>query len=117
MSLQIFKEKLPNDLLIELLNQICIKTEHNNYYVINNEAFKRGLYNNAIIVFIDKCKSYYHKSKLKYLERKLTYKTFVTIIRQICNANNITYTSQIRYQGSSYDIIYYIHIHKHNVNP
>jgi hypothetical protein len=109
MSLQIFKEKIPNDLLIGLLNQICIKTEHNNYFVVNIEAYKRGILNNSIVEFIEQCKKYYHKSKLKYLERKLTYKSFVTIIRQICNSNQITYTSKIKYIASTYDIVYYIY--------
>jgi glutathionyl-hydroquinone reductase len=126
MSGQLFKKKIPNDLLIELLNQICIKEQNtltknelkdnidnlnvSNHYIINNESYKRGLLNNTIINFIQSCKLYYHKSKLIYLERKLTYKSFITIIRQICNANNIRYTSQIKYQGSAYDIIYCIYI-------
>lgn len=109
MTTQIFKQKIPNDLLIELLNQICISDISYNYYIINNEAYKRGIFNNTIINFIEKCKLYYHKSKLKYLDRKLSYKSFITIIRQICNANNIKYTSQIKYQASTYDIIYFIY--------
>jgi hypothetical protein len=110
MNTQIFKQKIPNDLLIGLLNQICIKTKEDNYYIINNESYKRGILNDSILHFIENCKLYYHKSKFKYLERKLIYKNFITIIRQICNANNIRYTSKIKYQASSYDIIYYIYI-------
>ena len=37
--------------------------------------------------------TYYHNSKKKYLERKLTYNSFTTVLRQICNFNNITYTT------------------------
>lgn len=110
MSSQIFKKKIPNELLIQLLNNICIKEKYDKYYIINNDAYKRGLFNESILNFIENCKEYYHKSKMKYLERKLCYKSFITIIRQICNANNITYTSQIKYQSSTYDIIYYIDI-------
>jgi hypothetical protein len=110
MSTQIFKEKINNDLLIELLNHICFKKEQDNFYIINIEAFKRGILNTSIINFIEKCKLYYHKSKFKYLERKLCYKSFLTIIRQICNANEIKYTSEIKYQKSTYDIIYYIYL-------
>jgi hypothetical protein len=110
MSTQIFKQKVPNDLFIELLNRICIKNESQKFYLVNNDAYKRGLFNETIFKFIEKCKDYYHKSKLKYLERKLCYKSFMTIVRQICNANNITYTSEIKYISSTYDIIYYIYI-------
>lgn len=107
MSSQLFKELVPNELLIQLLNDIAIKTEK--CYIVNNNSFKKGMFNDIITNFISQCRPYYHISKRKYLERKLTYNTFITIIRQICNFNKITYTSQIKYDKSSYDIIYYIY--------
>ena len=67
------------------------------------------MFNDTISNFIEECKPYYHLSKRIYLERKLTYNSFVTIIRQICNFNKITYTSQIKYDKSTYDIMYYIY--------
>ena len=107
MNSQIFKQNVPNQLLIELLETIAIKSDK--CYVINNNSYKKGLVNDVILNFIENCKPYYHISKRKYLERKLTYNSFVTIIRQICNYNKITYTSQIKYDKSTYDIIYYIY--------
>ena len=107
MSSQIFKEHIPNDLFIKLLDNIAIKTEK--CYVINNDAYKKGIFNNSIENFITECIPYYHISKRKYLERKITHNSFITIIRQICNFNKITYTSQIKYDKSTYDIIYYIY--------
>ena len=107
MSSQIFKNNIPNELLFELLDNIAIKSEK--CYVINNNSFKKGIYNESILKFLDNCKEYYYISKRKYLERKLTYNSFTTIIRQICNFNKITYTSQIKYDKSTYDIIYYIY--------
>jgi len=107
MSSQIFKSPIPNDLIINLLDEIAIKTEK--CYILNNNAYKKGIYNEIIPTFINECKQYYHLSKRKYLERKITYNSFMTIVRQICNFNKITYTSQIKYDKSSYDIIYYIY--------
>jgi hypothetical protein len=107
MSTQIFKNKIPTNLLFELLDKICLKNEK--YYTFNNEYFKKGIYNNSIQEFINSCIPYYHISKRKYLEKKLTHKSFVTILRQICNFNNIKYISQISYYKSTYDIIYYIY--------
>lgn len=107
MSSQIFKNPIPNELLINLLDDIAIKTEK--CYVLNNNSYKKGMFNNIIENFINKCIPYYHISKRKYLERKLTYNSFITIIRQICNFNKITYTSQIKYDKSVYDIVYYIY--------
>jgi hypothetical protein len=107
MTSQIFKNNIPNELLIKLLDDIAIKSD--NCYVLNTNSYKKGIFNSSIIQFITECKPYYHLSKRKYLERKLNYNSFVTIIRQICNFNKITYTSQIKYDKSTYDIIYYIY--------
>ena len=71
MSFQIFKDHVPNELLIKLLNDIAIKTEK--CYVLNNNCYKKGMFNNIIEDFITQCIPYYHISKRKYLERKITY--------------------------------------------
>jgi len=107
MSIQIFKKHIPNELLFQLLDSICLKNEK--HYTYNVEAFKRGIFKESIQKFIEECKPYYHLSKKKYLEKKITYNSFTTILRQICNFNKITYTSQIKYDKSSYSIIYYFY--------
>ena len=107
MSNQIIKSKIPNELLFELLHSLCIKNDK--HYIFNLNAFKKGIFNNKIKEFIEKCLPYYYISKKKYLERKLTYTNFTTILRQICNYNKLIYTSQIKYEKSSYNIIYYIY--------
>ena len=104
---QIFKKKIPTELLLELLTTCAFK--HHKYLLFNNAAYKKGIFNNAIPLFIETCKEYYHISKFKYLEKKVTYNSFITILRQICNYNKITYTSQIKYDKSLYDITYYIY--------
>ena len=107
MSTQIFKQKVPNELFLNILDELCLKT--NKYYVFNTDSFKKGIYNNSIPTFLETCKLYYHVSKRKYLEKKLTFNSFITVLRQICNYNNITYTSQIKYDKSNYSIVYYIY--------
>jgi hypothetical protein len=109
MSSQIFKKTIPKELLFTLLDIICIKNEKN--YIFNKNSFKKGIFDNSIIQFLDDCKEYYHISKQKYIdkEKKVTYNNFTTILRQICNSNKVTYTSKIKYDKSSYDIIYYIY--------
>ena len=107
MSTQIFKNNVPNEMLFYLLETICIKTEK--CYVFDTNSFKKGVFNNSIFEFINECKPYYHLSKQKYLDKKLTYNTFTTILRQICNFNKINYTSQIKYDKSIYEIIYYVY--------
>jgi hypothetical protein len=107
MSIQLFKSVIPKKKVYNLLETICIKTEKN--YILNKDAFKKGIFNNSIIDFLEECKEYYHLSKQKYIDKKLTYNSFTTVIRQICNSNKIIYASKIKYINSTYDIIYYIY--------
>jgi hypothetical protein len=107
MSTQIFKKPIPNENLFTLLDNICVKNEK--CYTLNTNSYKKGVFNESIKQFFSDCNQYYHNSKKKYLERKLTYNNFTTVIRQICNFNKIVYTSQIKYDKSKYDIIYYIY--------
>ena len=106
MSKQIFKNNVPNKILFDLLDNICEKNE--TFYTFNVISFKKGLYNNYIQSFITECTQYYHSSKLKYLEKGEHYTSFLTILRQICNFNNINYNSHIKYNKSKYEIVYFI---------
>jgi hypothetical protein len=106
-STQIFKTLIPKEIFFSFLDKICMKNEK--HYILDNISFRRGLFNGDIQNFFEQCKPYYHNSKRKYLERKLVYSSFVTVIRQICNSNKITYTSQIKYDKSKYDIVYIIY--------
>jgi hypothetical protein len=105
---QLFKHKIDNNLLVLLLETNCMK--HNNHYIFNNDAFKKGLFNLSIQTFLTQLKPFYHISKQKYLERIQTYKSFTTILRQICNYINISYTSFIKYDKCKYETIYLIAI-------
>lgn len=107
MSSQIFKNQIPNNLLFELLDKICFKNEK--HYTFNVDSFKKGLYSEDIQNFLTSCIPYYHLSKRRYLEKNLTHNSFITVLRQICNYNKITYTSKIKYDKSTYDIVYYIY--------
>lgn len=109
MASQIFKTPISNDILIKLFNSIAVKMDK--YYIIDYIAYKKGLYTNLIPEFITECTPHYYLSKQKkYLERQLTYNSFTTIIRQICKHNAINYTSQIKYDKSNYNIVYYIYM-------
>ena len=107
MSSQLFKQSIDKSILYTLLDKICIKTEK--YYLFDQNSYKKGMYNNSIPQFCEEVKQCYHKSKQIYVTRKLTYSKFVTVIRQICRYVNISFTSQIKYVNSSYDIPYYIY--------
>jgi hypothetical protein len=104
---QIFKQNVSSELLFELLEQICVKTDK--YYFIDHNSYKKLLYNNLHEPFIRRIKDSYFYSKQFYATRKMTYNSFTTIIRQICKANNIMYRSEIKYNESEYNINYYVY--------
>ena len=110
---QIFKFNIPISMLIELFDKICIK--YDSYYILNNDAYKKGIFNGDIQKFIIDCKPYYFISKRKYLTRTLNYNHFITIIRQICKHLNIKYNNKIKYEKSTYDIVYNIYLHYTNI--
>jgi hypothetical protein len=105
---QIFKNNIPIELLINLFKNIAIKL--NDCYIINKQTYKKGIFTQEIATFVEACKPFYYLSKQKYTKLPITYNSFITIIRQICNINNIKYISKIKYDKSSYDIVYSVYL-------
>ena len=91
-----------------LISLKIILKKKNNSYIFTKTSFKKAQFNNLVEPFCHSLKEYYHKSKLKYLERKINYKNFITIIRQICKSVHIPFTSKIVYDKSKYEIVYTI---------
>lgn len=107
MQNQIFKQKVPDELLYSLLDKICLKTEK--YYLIDMNSYRKMMFHNYNIDFCNQLNEYYHIGKLFYITRKITYKSFTNIIRQICKSNNILYASSIKYNESKYNIDYMVY--------
>jgi len=106
MKSQIFKSIVPIDILFELLEKICVKDEK--YYHLSKSTFKAAEYHQLVTDFCSKIIEHYHTSKRYYVDRKMNYNKFVTVIRQICSLHNVSYTSKIVYSKSDYNILYYI---------
>ena len=106
MNSKIFKERVPLTILYNLLDLIALKKE--TYYVVDMNAYKKMIYNEYHTAFCDTLKQYYHNGKHFYLERKMTYNSFTTILRQICKQEAIMFTSKINYNKSKYNIDYTI---------
>lgn len=108
MGTQLFKMNVPLELVMNFLKLVAEEKieKDEKYYLLNKIIYKQAEYNNNINGFIQSLKPYYYKSKLYYVERKLDYVKFMTIIRQLCNAHKIDYTSKIMYNNSSYEIEY-----------
>ena len=92
-----------NDILVNY----CINTK--SYYIFTYECFKKMKYNNYIEYIFKELKPYYYKKDQYYLERQQTYNTFTTIIRHFCKRLHYKYLSYIKYDKSTYSIIYNIY--------
>ena len=107
MKSQLFKEQVPLQILMEILNKLAEKKK--NHYLFNKDSFKKGILLQIIPPFIDTCQSYYFLSKQTYItkfQEQPTYSHFMTIFRQIIKSHNIPYTSNIKYLKSDYQICY-----------
>ena len=108
MSSQIFKKDFPCEIIFSFLEKYASKNK-TKYYLVTKETFKRARFNNEIQDFCDNIEEYYYKCKKFYVTRKQTYKTFITILRQICKFKHLAFTSKIKYDKSKYEIVYYIY--------
>jgi hypothetical protein len=60
------------------------------------------------IPFLEGLKNYYHLSKRFYLHRPISYKSFTTVLRQICNSRAHPYTVELKYNHSEHEMVYWI---------
>lgn len=105
---QIIRSSIPQNILRDLLVNICQRNQ--TYFIFNNEAYKKGNMYNLFEPFVESLKPYYYNSKQFYLERNISFKMLATIVRQICNVQNIIYTNHIKYNKSNHEIHYYIYL-------
>jgi len=107
MKNQIFRTEVPVSLLFALLDRLCMKTEK--YYYIDFLSFRKFMFEEAAREeWLASLRPFYYESKQHYLDRKMTYNSFINIVRQICKKNQVPFTSKIRYDKTSYNIDYYI---------
>jgi len=107
MSSQIFKNAYPKENLFIFLDRYAEKKVK--YYYFTKTSFKKAVFEKAIVPYCNGLTEYYYSSKHKYLEKMQTYRSFITIIRQICKYHHISFTSKIKYDKSNYEIVYYIY--------
>ena len=107
MSSQIFKKGYPKENLLEFLERYAEKKT--TYYYFTKASFKKAVFEKSVVSFCQILKNYYYSSKYKYLDKTQNYRSFITIIRQICKYHHMAFTSKIKYDKSNYEIVYYIY--------
>ena len=109
MMCQVLRKPIPNNILFNFLDKMgCKKTDK--CYIVDITAYKRAIYNNDLEIFINDIKEYYYTSKLHYLDiSHMSHNKFNTIIRQICKCNNILFSKYIKYDKSTYSVVYNVY--------
>ena len=98
---KIFKKNPDKTDFVNMLNKVCMID--NRKYIIYDELYKKNM--TIIHSYISELKNNYHISKQDYLE-DINFKKCITIIKQICNVNNIGCDNKRKYQNNSYKIYY-----------
>ena len=110
----IFIEKYPLDKLYEFFKENAILQGEKYFFDVN--LYRKGIFNKNITNFVNTIEPYYKQQKKFYITRALTYKNFMTILRQLCRSHNIEYTNKVRYINNSYQIEYLFNIKDENQN-
>lgn len=114
MSRQIFKSPGPPiEVLMRLLEKISVfKTDK--YYYLTSTSYKRCQFEkqhgeDLLVEILLDLEKYYIQSKKYFVQRDINYKRILTIVRQLCNFHGVVFSSDIKYEHSSYDICYKIY--------
>lgn len=108
MNKQVFIRPIPLNILYDLLEKICEKNKENNEYIVDLIAYKKMLFFNYHPVFIKQMRPYYFNAKMHYCDRPLTYNSFTNMVRQICKFSGIALRTEIKYDHSIHNNIYYV---------
>jgi len=103
----LFTKHVPIEMVLQLLREICALPEKEAFCMDNN-AFKKMLFLKLHIPFLQALEEYYHVSKRVYLHRELTYKSFTTVLRQICKSLSHPFTIELKYNHSQHEMVYWI---------
>lgn len=102
--MKIFKKQIPIVLLFHLLDKVHPAKDE---YIIDKALFKK--LQPFLPEFLSECSEYYLDSQKKYTTKTpFLYKSFLTVVRQICNNNEVPFFYKLKYMHSTYEIIYYI---------
>ena len=128
----VFKTQVPLSFFYALLRGICpppvtlnaknskddepsaVSVSKNEYIMIDNGAFKRGIFLDAIRPFMESMATDYYRPKYAfYAQRPMTgpasYAHFIQVIRHICKAAKIEMITSLKYEQSLSNKVYYVY--------
>jgi hypothetical protein len=104
MKNQIFKTIIAPDIIWNFLKENGEETT--DHFIFDKVLYKKAVFKDTIEPFVKSLVEHYHESKKHYINRKMDYNKFVTVLRQLCNSNDIAYKTQMVYNSSTYEIVY-----------
>jgi len=105
----LFRKPISISPLIDVLNAVAPKIDGNKWFHFNVTAYRKMVYQQLHIPFITKIQDYYCPAKWrKYGNKELTYSSFTTILRQMCNEVGLAFYTKIVYDHSICNTVYFI---------
>jgi hypothetical protein len=103
---QIFKTDVPPDMLWRFLETNGLEKD-GGYWLFTKAQYKKAVLLKTIEPFLLILEPYYHESKKHYIQRKMSYSHFTTILRQLCKFQKAGFQKNLVYDKSTYTIDYY----------
>ncbi len=105
---QVFRKRVDLKILFDLLDRVSVSK--NGSHTLDYYVYKKIVFQNLHIEFCAYLKECYHRSKQFYATRQFTYKSFTTMLWQICKHNNVDIISRVRHVDSEYRNEYVVHL-------
>lgn len=104
----LFKQPITIDPLLVVLTAVapCIDGR---WYHFNVTSFRKMIFQNLHVSFIESIRNNYFPAKWrKYGDKELTYTSFTTILRQMCNETGRSFYTKIVYDHSVCTTVYFV---------
>lgn len=111
--MSVFYKNVNLEILYKLLENNALKT--NEYYLIDETAYRKIIFTKEHEPFINDVHLCYYPAKRIYTTRELTYRTFITILRQICKYHSIQFEMRTKYSHCNTEKIYFLYYKAHQM--
>lgn len=103
----VFQKQVPVELLINLLEKICLKTE--SYYLFDINAYRKLIYHNYFDEFKEDLIIFYHYSAQRYITRTISFNKILVVIKQICKNTELPIKTEIKHINGVQNILLFIY--------
>ena len=107
MKNQIFKTLIVPNIFWDFLKENGEEFEW--HYIFSKILYKKAVFHETIEPFIKGLVVHYHESKKHYITRKMDYNKFITVLRQLANSLEVQYKTEMVYNNSTYEIVYFFY--------